>query len=274
MMALESVTLAFAGHTDTGRNRDHNEDCIGFDTRTGVAVLADGMGGHQAGEVASRMAVEQVLRQLRSKLGPQTDRSITGSQMLRLVSHTISTSNRKIFEASEAHSARNGMGTTVVAAVFRDSRLYGGHVGDSRMYLFRSQQLKRITKDHSLVQDLVDKGFYTEDEAKLASINHVVTRALGTADDVEVDIFEQDTEQDDLFLLCSDGLSDMVADDMMEKVLQKAELSLEDKARELVGIANENGGKDNISVILIRVQDQDEEGTMELTPGSTVLDSE
>jgi protein phosphatase len=140
------------------------------------------------------------------------------------------------------------------------------------MYLLRDRCLKRITKDHSLVQDLVDKGFYTEDEAKLASINHVVTRALGTADDVEVDIFEQDTRQDDLFLLCSDGLSDMVPDNVMEKVLQQADVSLEDKARELVGKANDNGGKDNISVILIRIQE--EESVEELTPESTASDSE
>jgi protein phosphatase len=271
MMTLEAVSLKFAGHTDTGRNRDHNEDCIGFDTGTGVAVLADGMGGHKAGEIASRMAVEQVLRQLRSRLGPQTDRSITGSQMLRLVSNTISTSNRRIFEASEAHSARNGMGTTVVAAVFRDSRLYGGHVGDSRMYLLRDRCLKRITKDHSLVQDLVDKGFYTEDEAKLASINHVVTRALGTAEDVEVDIFEQDTETDDLYLLCSDGLTDMLSDDQMEKVLQETDKDLNEKARKLIEMANQEGGKDNISVILIKVPHFDT--IDEHAPDGPVLDS-
>jgi protein phosphatase len=246
--------VEIAAFTDTGLARDHNEDCIGYDVSSGIAVLADGMGGHQAGEIASRMAVEQVLRQMKSRLIKQTGRPITSSQMLNLVSNTISSSNRKIFEASEEISSRHGMGTTVVAAVVEGSHLYAGHVGDSRLYLLRDSKLRRITKDHSLVQDLIDKGFYTEDEARSASINHVVTRALGTAEVVEVDILEQEAERDDLFLLCSDGLSDMLSDEMIEQILSEADMTLDDKAQGLVARANQNGGKDNVSVILIRVQ--------------------
>lgn len=253
-MAKPDVAVEITGFTDTGLTRNHNEDCIGYDISSGIAVLADGMGGHQAGEIASRMAVEQVLRQMKSRLVKQSGRPITSSQMMKLVSNTISNSNRIIYEASEEVSARNGMGTTVVAAVVEGSRLYAGHVGDSRLYLFREQSLKRITKDHSLVQDLIDKGFYTEDEARLASINHVVTRALGTAEDVEVDILQQEAERDDLFLLCSDGLSDMLDDTMIEQVLQEPQLALNEKAQSLVAMANQNGGKDNVSVILIRMQ--------------------
>jgi protein phosphatase len=251
MLNNESA-LEITGCTDTGLSRDHNEDYIGYDD-VGIAVLADGMGGHQAGEIASKMAVEGVLDQLKAVLANENGRSVTGSQMLNVVSNTISSSNRKIFEASEANIARSGMGTTVVAAVIKDSRLYAGHVGDSRLYLLRNSRLKRITKDHSLVQDLIDKGFYTEDEAKIASINHVVTRALGTSQDVEVDILQQNAKQDDVFLLCSDGLSDMLSDAMMEQVLKRPSKSLNEKAQKLVGLANHFGGKDNISVILIKV---------------------
>ena len=254
-----NAALEIAGFTDTGLSRDHNEDCIGYDRSTGVAVLADGMGGHQAGEVASKMAVDGVLGQLKSVLNAQTSRPITGSQMLRFVSNTISTSNRKIYEASESSIAQSGMGTTVVAAVIKDSRLYAGHVGDSRLYLLRNRKLRRITKDHSLVQDLVDKGFYTEQEARDAAINHVVTRALGTSADVKVDIIQHKAQQDDVFLLCSDGLSDMISDAMMEQVLTRPSASLDDKAQRLIGLANFYGGKDNISVILIKVESTDHE---------------
>ena len=138
--------------------------------------------------------------------------------------------------------------------VIKDSRLYAGHVGDSRLYLLRKCRLKRITKDHSLVQDLIDKGFYTETEARNASINHVVTRALGTSAEVEVDILQQNAEEGDVFLLCSDGLSDMISDPIMQQVLARPNASLEVKARRLVDLANHFGGKDNISVILIRVE--------------------
>lgn len=253
-MQMKSAHLEIAGITDPGLARDHNEDCIGYDIGSGIAVLADGMGGHQAGEIASKMAVEHVLRRLKSLLAREAARSITGSQMLHIVSHTISRSNRRIYEASESNSARNGMGTTVVAAVIKDSRLYAGHVGDSRLYLLRDDQLRRVTRDHSLVQDLIDKGFYAEDEAHLASISHVVTRALGTAADVEVDLLQHEAVDEDLYLLCSDGLSDMISDTMMEQVLRRHADSLEERARKLIGLANLYGGKDNISVILMRVK--------------------
>jgi len=252
-MLIKAAALEISGVTDAGLARDHNEDYIGFDKQSGIAVLADGMGGHQAGEVASRMAVEEVLNELKTLVSDKTSRSITGSQMLGFVSNTILSSNRKIYEASVASSSRSGMGTTVVAAVLKGSRLYAGHVGDSRLYLLRNRKIRRITKDHSLVQDLIDKGFYTEEEANNAAISHVVTRALGTSSDVEVDILQQEAEKNDLFLLCSDGLSDMLPDPVIEQVLCRP-ASLDDKADKLVELANLHGGKDNISVILIRIE--------------------
>ena len=145
------------------------------------------------------------------------------------------------------------MGTTVVAAIIEGNRMVAGHVGDSRLYLFRDSALQRVTKDHSLAQDLIDKGFYSEEEAKTASVGHIVTRALGTKAQVEVDIVEKELMDGDVLLLCSDGLSDMVADWLIQEVLVEANCELEGTAQHLVDLANRNGGKDNISVILIQV---------------------
>lgn len=249
MVLNGTFPVEFAGFTDRGLTRDHNEDSIGFDRQRGIAVLADGMGGHLAGEVASKMAVDDVLEQLGLFLQQQVKNSLTAAQML---ADSIIASNRKIFAAAAGNSNQQGMGTTVVAAVVQDSCLYAGHVGDSRLYLQRDGQLRRITRDHSLMQDLIDKGFYSEEEARNACISHVVTRALGTAAEVEVDILQQDAQAGDLFLLCSDGLSDMLTDTKIEALLIQSSTSLTATARNLVQLANMQGGKDNISVILIK----------------------
>ena len=253
-MSEAQVQVKIAGFTDIGLRRSHNEDHIGFSQQLGIAVLADGMGGHQAGEIAAQMAVASVMESLQSLLARESAGPITSSQLLEYVSHTISDSNSKIFQAAEAKEAHKGMGTTVVAALINGSRCYAGHVGDSRLYLFRDQQLKRITRDHSLVQDLIDKGFYTEVEARNAHVGHVVTRALGTRSDVEVDVIYQDLEPNDTLLLCSDGLSDMVPDWQISETLYEQRDDLNMAARKLIKLANRHGGKDNISVILIQVQ--------------------
>ena len=247
--------LRIAGCTDTGIRRQHNEDHIGYCQELGIAVLADGMGGHQSGEIASHMAVESVVERLKAMAESEKAGSITSSQLLHYVSNTISHSNSMIFQAAEALEKHKGMGTTLVATIIRGSRLYAGHVGDSRLYLFREQALSRLTKDHSLVQDLVDRGFYTEEEAKVANVGHIVTRALGTKPDVEVDIVEHSLQAGDVLLLCSDGLSDMVADWRIEEILreQLQIQQLEQTAQHLVDQSNRNGGRDNISVILIQV---------------------
>ncbi len=253
-MPEEIQQVIIAGYTDTGIRRAHNEDTIGFNQNLGIAVLADGMGGHNAGEIASSMAVEMVLSNLQNLHNRETSVPITSSQLLEYVSNTISHSNSMIFNAAETTDGHKGMGTTLIAAVIKDSRIYAGHVGDSRLYLFRDRALSRITKDHSLVQDLIDKGFYTEVEARKASVGHIVTRALGTKAEVDVDTFEYEIEPNDLFLLCSDGLSDMVPDWSIEETLAERDNDLDRKAKKLVDMANRNGGKDNISVILMQVQ--------------------
>lgn len=252
-MSEETIKVLIAGCTDTGMRRQLNEDHIGFDQELGIAVLADGMGGHQSGEIASHMAVQSVMDTLRKLVNPDSSGAITGSQLLEHVSNTISYSNAEIFEAAETADEHKGMGTTVVAAIIQDEQIYAGHVGDSRLYLYRNSKLKRITKDHSLVQDLIDRGFYTEEEARKANVGHIVTRALGTKEEVEVDTIQHDLQPNDVFLLCSDGLSDMVDDWRIEEILNEREDDLDNTAKMLVDTANRNGGKDNISVILMHV---------------------
>lgn len=253
-MSEETLQVKIAGFTDIGLRRNHNEDHIGYNQQLGIAVLADGMGGHQAGEVAAHMAVNSVLEKLQKLCERKSSVPITSSQLLEFVSNTISHSNSIIFNAAESIDEHKGMGTTLVAAVIKDSRIYAGHVGDSRLYLFRDRALRRVTRDHSLVQDLIDKGFYTEEEAKSASVGHIVTRALGTKAEVEVDTIEHDVEPNDVLLLCSDGLSDMVADWQIEETLADHQKDLDKTAKKLIMLANRNGGKDNISVILMQVQ--------------------
>jgi len=254
-MSEERYQVRIAGCTDTGLQRNHNEDHIGFNQQLGIAVLADGMGGHQAGEIAAHMAVESVLEKLQDLVDQQSATAITGSQILEFVSNTISDSNNMIYQASEVLDEHKGMGTTLVAAIVEETQIYAGHVGDSRLYLFRDRTLKRITRDHSLVQDLVDRGFYTEEEARVANVGHIVTRALGTKAKVEVDTAQHELRCDDLLLLCSDGLSDMVADWSIEETLKERGEDLQATASKLVDLANRNGGKDNISVILMQVYD-------------------
>ena len=252
-MSGATAKVRIAGCTDTGMRRQINEDHIGFDQNLGIAVLADGMGGHQSGEIASHMAVEFVMENLQELMDGESAGAITGSQLLEKVSNTISYSNTKIFSAAAKLEQHKGMGTTVVAAIVQGKQLYVGHVGDSRLYLFRSRDLQRITRDHSLVQDLIDRGFYTEEEARQANVGHIVTRALGTKEEVEVDTEQHDLEEGDIFLLCSDGLSDMVDDWKIEEMLREGKEELQTIAQALVDTANRNGGKDNISVILMQI---------------------
>jgi protein phosphatase len=258
-MSEDQIQTRIIGLTDAGLRREHNEDHIGFNQELGIAVLADGLGGHQAGEIAAHMAVESVLENLQNLAARTADgetaRPLSGDRILEFISNTISYSNSLIYQASEALDEHKGMGTTLVATIVKGTRLYVGHVGDSRLYLYRNQSLNRMTKDHSLVQDLVDRGYYTDEEARMASVGHIVTRALGTRAEVEVDTMQHELEHEDLVLLCSDGLSDMVADWMIGETLAGGGGDLEHTAVTLVEQANRNGGNDNVSVILMQVCD-------------------
>lgn len=254
--ALRGRLQSFA-QTDTGRVREHNEDSIGTDPETGLYVLADGMGGYNAGEIASGIAVKTVMGLVRECYGlqsldardPVTGLSRTGI----IVRDAVMRANKLIHQTSRTQVQCEGMGTTLVACAFHDNRVSITHVGDSRAYRLRGDDFRQMTLDHSLLQELVDRGFYTAEEAARSTNKNYVTRALGVDPTVEVDVQEHPTLPGDLFLLCSDGLSDMVPDEDLVLTLQTFGHDLAVAGRQLVKLANEQGGRDNISVMLVRV---------------------
>lgn len=249
--------ITIAGRTDTGRVREHNEDSIGQDPELGLLVLADGMGGLKAGEVASAMAVEVVTRELVDvlrSLDPGQSDDDTGYALESLaVGRAVVRANETIFQVAQSQPQCAGMGTTLVVLLFYDDRLTVAHVGDSRMYRLRDGEFEQITLDHSLVQELVNRGFYTPEEAREATHKNIVTRALGIGEDVEYDLLEEVALPGDTFLLCSDGLNDMVDDPTIRAILLENQDNLDAAADRLVGAANDNGGRDNVSVLLARV---------------------
>lgn len=249
--------ISIAGLTDTGRVRDHNEDCIGHRQDIGLLVLADGMGGLKAGEVASAMAVEVVTAELEAELkgitpGRHDDSSGYALESLA-VGRAILKANASIYGVAQSQPQCAGMGTTLVVALFYDNRLTVAHVGDSRLYRLRDNELEQITLDHSLVQELVDRGFYTPEEARHATNKNIVTRALGIGPEVNFDMQEEVALIGDIFLLCSDGLNDMLEDQEIRDIVVEHRSNLEGAAQRLVAAANAEGGRDNVSVLLARV---------------------
>jgi serine/threonine protein phosphatase PrpC len=248
---LDSVEL-----TDTGQVRDHNEDAIGSNRDAGLFVLADGMGGYNAGEVASSIAVKTVL-DLAAEACTREDRaaieSDTGLMRQSIVLRdAITRANKVIHQTAQSQSDCEGMGTTIVACMFYDDRISIAHVGDSRLYRMRQNRLEQITLDHSLLQELVDRGFYSREEAERSTNRNYVTRALGVEPGVEVDVQEVVVEPDDVYLLCSDGLCDMVDDEDIHLTISTFSANLQTVGQQLVQLSNDHGGKDNISVMLIK----------------------
>jgi serine/threonine protein phosphatase PrpC len=227
--------------TDTGRQRRDNED--NAFARPPVFVVADGMGGAQAGEVASRIAIE-VFQQALPDSGSPEQRLASG----------VRAANRKIYDLSRAEHERAGMGTTLTAAYLDDAHVAIAHVGDSRAYLFRDGLLTRLTQDHSLVEELVRRGKLTEEQAAEHPQRSIITRALGPEPEVEVDTWSYPVRAGDVLLLCSDGLTSMIGEDVVAEVLGSAS-TLDQAAERLIGEANEAGGRDNITVVLFRLED-------------------
>lgn len=243
--------------TDVGKVRDHNEDAIGINQEAGLLVLADGMGGYNAGEVASGIAVKTVLelvseaclREERNTVEPETG-------MMRqtiVLRDAIARANKIIHQTAKSQAQCEGMGTTFVACLFFDNRASIAHVGDARLYRLRKKKFEQITLDHSLLQELVDRGFYSQEEAQRSTNRNYVTRALGVEPVVDVEIQEVDVQPDDVFLLCSDGLPDMVEDDDIHLTISTFSANLETVGKQLIQLSNDQGGKDNISVILAHV---------------------
>ncbi len=242
--------------TDVGLHRDHNEDAVASDLSIGLLVLADGMGGYKAGEVASEIAVLTLTAELtEAMLHKASIRFMPGllpeSQMLM---NAIDKANATIYQVSQEQPQCAGMGTTLVVGIFTDNKLVVGHIGDSRLYCLRDEALIQVTEDHSLLQEQLNSGLITLEQAKTASHKNLVTRALGIDPEVEPEVQAFDVEVDDLFLLCSDGLTDMVEDELIKKILLDANGNIEFAANKLVQVANESGGKDNISVIIALIE--------------------
>jgi serine/threonine protein phosphatase PrpC len=249
------VELHFHALTDTGLVRTHNEDAVAVLPDIGVALLADGMGGYSAGEVASRIAVEVCTEVLQTGLkdfawSATSDR---GERLVRLVQDAVVRANLAIFEAGQKDVQYAGMGTTLVITLMHHDKLIVAHVGDSRAYRLRDGTLEQITRDHSQVQDQIDAGMISEEQARFATNRNLVTRAMGIDRAVEPDVNQFVTKAGDLYLLCSDGLSDMVEDGEIATILYGAGSTLERAASGLANRANTLGGNDNISVILVRV---------------------
>lgn len=250
------TAIEAANCSDTGRKRHHNEDSAVTALELGLAVVADGMGGYKAGEVASAIAAYRVLEEVRGHLGDRNLDELDGdsgySRASLLVRAAIQKANLEIFTKAQQIEQCSGMGTTVVAVLFYGDRVTIAHVGDSRVYRFRNEELTQVTSDHSLVQELIDRGFFTPEEAAESTPRNLVTRALGIEENVLVDISQESVREGDVYLLCSDGLNDMVNDEEIFLTLSKYSANLGEAARALVDLANENGGKDNVSVVLAK----------------------
>jgi len=252
-----SQALEIATCTDPGMVRSHNEDSVAADASIGVAVLADGMGGYNAGEVASGMATTVLTAELQQLLASGEGRVMNGdagrAHAESILRTEIAKANASIYQAAQSQPQYAGMGTTLVVALFYDNRVTVAHIGDSRVYRLRGDELVQITKDHSLLQEQIDSGMITPEQARFSQNKNLVTRALGIDPTVDAEIREYQTRPGDLWLLCSDGLNDMVDDEDIGMTLQALGGNLKLAAQQLVQMANDNGGKDNVSVILVRV---------------------
>lgn len=251
-MTTEAMTYQFFAETDSGLMRENNEDSVGFDDATGVAVLADGMGGYNAGEVASGMATSVVHAEMRRWLA-ESAAMATVQDIRRALEICVGNANTAVFRAAHSNAQYSGMGTTLVAGVFRGADLVIGHIGDSRCYRLRDGELIQITRDHSLLQEQIDAGLLTPEQAALSMNKNLVTRALGVDDAVLLEVREHAVEPGDIYLMCSDGLSDMVRDQDIAKILQLPSPP-QSRAKALVELANAHGGRDNITVLLVQAE--------------------
>lgn len=257
-MASVKGKIETAALTHVGQVRTNNEDAIGVDEDIGLLVLADGMGGYKAGEIASGMTVASVTETVRERLpdvgkGESLDSDGDHSAEAVMLRDALELAHTSVYQVSRSQSQCEGMGTTAVVVLFHDNSFALAYVGDSRLYRLRSGQIEQISRDHSLVQELVDRGFYTAEEAQEKVGKNIVTRALGVEADVKVDLIEEPVQIDDIYLLCSDGLSDLVDDETLRLTIREFADNLDEGAKRLIALANEAGGKDNISVILARV---------------------
>lgn len=250
--------LEIVGKTDPGRVRSHNEDSITFDANYGLVVLADGMGGYNAGEVASGIAVSVLSSEIRHRLdGVRPEQREAGTQDevgVALLRDNVNKANLSIYNAAQSQPQYAGMGTTIVAGLFYDNRVAVAHVGDSRLYRLRGETFETVTRDHSLLQEQIDSGVISKELARLSKNKNLVTRAVGIDAEAEPEVHVYEVEVGDIYLFCSDGLNDMVEDEDIGATLQMLQGNLPLAASQLIEQANDNGGRDNVSVILVKVK--------------------
>ncbi len=255
-----------AARTDMGRRRSNNEDALFVDEGLGLFVVADGLGGHASGEVASRLAVETIRDQMGGWAAggpppPSLGAPVDGvSEAANHLVDSIRFANRVIHGAAGSRPDYQGMATTVVAALVVRRRVALAHVGDSRIYRIRDRKLEQLSRDHSLVREQVALGLISEDEAAVSPQRNVVTRAVGMEPTVQVDVQEPEAQEGDTLLLCSDGLSDMVDDPIMLEAIVQAGDDMQAACDALVELANARGGKDNITAVLVRFSEVDAAG--------------
>lgn len=256
-MKMEEA-LEIVAQTNSGMVRAHNEDSIASDAACGLVVLADGMGGYNAGEVASGIAVEVTMSEITQPLqksSPVKRDEETGEELaVALLGRSIHKANASIYQAAKSHSQYAGMGTTIVSALFYDNRVVVGHVGDSRLYRLRGETLVSVTRDHSLLQEQIDCGMISVENARHSQNKNLVTRAVGIDAELIPEIHLHDVAVGDIYLLCSDGLNDMVEDDDIQAILYAMQGNLPLAAEQLIQTANDNGGRDNVSVILVKIK--------------------
>lgn len=243
--------------SNVGMLREHNEDLVASDLSIGLVLLADGMGGYKAGEVGSEIAVLMIAAEITEAMQGKSQLFLPDASLLpesNMLLNAVENTNAAIYQVSQNQPDCAGMGTTLVAGIFVNNQLVLGHIGDSRMYRLRGDVFRQLTEDHSLVQEQINAGLMSADEAKKSKNRNLVTRALGIDLEVELELQELAVEVGDIYLMCSDGLSDMVNDAEIAKILLLASGNIEDAADKLVEKANEQGGSDNISVVITIIE--------------------
>lgn len=251
------MKVSARGISDVGRKREHNEDSLFIDVDLGLYIVADGMGGHQGGGTASRLAVETIrddVRQARERNGvPAAGTDLEQDPLREVLRSAVEKACRSIFQAAQGDPALQGMGTTVTAVLLGDGSAFIAHVGDSRCYLMRGGAIFQVSEDHSLVNEQLKAGAITPEEARTSRFRNIITRSVGFEEQVSVDLLGLPVRVGDRMLVCCDGLSNMVEDGELLRVV--TESSLEEAPQRLVDLANDRGGDDNITVIVLHVGD-------------------
>lgn len=261
MTSRSHFRLEIASATDAGMVRTFNEDSIATDNDLGLLVLADGMGGYKSGDVASALATGAVVDYLKRKWRDEVSQPQSSAQSGHFSPESIALrsaiekTNRVIHQTAQTDSKYTGMGTTIVVALFHHDRATVAHVGDSRLYRLRQGRLELLTHDHSLLQEQLETGLISSEDAKVSHNRNLVSRALGAAAEIRVDVSEHPVHANDIYLLCSDGLNDMVDDADIELAISELRANLPLAANQLVQMANDNGGHDNVSVLIAKVMD-------------------